>query len=168
MSEAEWHKRCHMWLSGRQPHTRVIEGFVPWMCANHIAMDVGWLLVVVVAHFTLGVRHNNHHHLKSNDFRYIGAYVFTRRVSLSNVYLTVIHGIKNKTIFIGGMELVSLSCKNDFTSASSYGLGCYKHAITTQWHQFHTTDGAFLLVVTNFLRPRTCIEWIFVSISSFV
>ena len=42
--------------------------------------------------------------------------------------------------FIGGMELVSLRCNRDFTSASSYGLGWYKYAIATQWYQFHTTD----------------------------
>ena len=38
------------------------------------------------------------------------------------------------------MELVSLRCNRDFTSASSYGLGWYKYAIATQWYQFHTTD----------------------------
>ena len=38
------------------------------------------------------------------------------------------------------MELVSLPCNRDFTSASSYGLGWYKCAIATQWYQFHTTD----------------------------
>ena len=38
------------------------------------------------------------------------------------------------------MELVSLSCNRDFTSASSYGLGWYKYAIATQWYQFHTTN----------------------------
>ena len=30
---------------------------------------------------------------------------------------------EKKTTFIGGMELVSLRCNRDFTSASSYGLG---------------------------------------------
>ena len=45
-----------------------------------------------------------------------------------------------KTTFIGGMELVSLRCNRDFTSASSYGLSWYKYAIATQWYQFHTTD----------------------------
>ena len=34
--------------------------------------------------------------LKTNDFHYIGVYVFTRRVSLSNVYSSVIHGKKIK------------------------------------------------------------------------
>ena len=38
------------------------------------------------------------------------------------------------------MELVSLSCNRDFTSALSYGLGWYKYAIATHWYQFHTTD----------------------------
>ena len=38
------------------------------------------------------------------------------------------------------MELVSLRCNRDFTSASSYGLGWYKYAIATQWYQCHTTD----------------------------
>ena len=47
---------------------------------------------------------------------------------------------KKKTTFIGGMELVSLCCNRDFTSASSYGLGWYKYAIASQWYQFHTTD----------------------------
>ena len=45
-----------------------------------------------------------------------------------------------KNTFIGVMELVSLCCNRDFTSASSYGLGWYKYAIATQWYQFHTTD----------------------------
>ena len=47
---------------------------------------------------------------------------------------------KKKTTFIGGMELASLRCNRNFTSASSYGLGWYKYAIATQWYQFHTTD----------------------------
>ena len=55
------------------------------------------------------------------------------------MYWSVIHGIK-RGLFIGGMELVSLRCNCDFTTASSYGLGWYKYAIATQWYQFHTTD----------------------------
>ena len=38
------------------------------------------------------------------------------------------------------MELVSLRCNRELTSASSYGLGWYKYTIATQWYQFHTTD----------------------------
>ena len=38
------------------------------------------------------------------------------------------------------MELISLRCNRDLTSASSYGLGWYKYAIATQWYQFYTTD----------------------------
>ena len=56
---------------------------------------------------------------------------------------------KKKTTFIGGMELVSLHCNRDFTSASSYGLGWYKYAIATQWYQFHTTDAWWFSLMTN-------------------
>ena len=59
---------------------------------------------------------------------------------------------KKKTTFIGGMELVSLRCNRDFTSASSYGLGWYKCAIATQWYQFHTTDAWwFSLIITVYM-----------------
>ena len=46
------------------------------------------------------------------------------------------------------MELASLRCNRDFTSASSYGLW-YKYAIATQWYQFHVPPmhGGFLLVL---------------------
>ena len=56
---------------------------------------------------------------------------------------------KKKTTFIGGMELVSLRCNRDFTSASSYGLGWYKYAIATQWYQFHTTDAWWFSLIIN-------------------
>ena len=56
---------------------------------------------------------------------------------------------KKKTTFIGGMELVSLRCNRDFTSASSYGLGWYKCAIATQWYQFHTTDAWWFSLMTS-------------------
>ena len=46
------------------------------------------------------------------------------------------------------MELVSLPCNRDFTSASSYGLGWYKCAIATQWYQFHTTDARWFSLST--------------------
>ena len=62
---------------------------------------------------------------------------------------------KKKTTFIGGMELVSLRCNRDFTSASSYGLGWYKYAIATQWYQFHTTDAWWFSLI-----PR---PWIWAS-----
>ena len=66
---------------------------------------------------------------------------------------SVIHGITKKTTFIGGMELVSLRCNRDLTSASSYGLGWYKYAIATQWYQFRTTDaGWFSLNIGGLTR----------------
>ena len=46
------------------------------------------------------------------------------------------------------MELVSLRCNRDFTSASSYGFGWYKYAIATQWYQFHTTDAWWFSLIT--------------------
>ena len=46
------------------------------------------------------------------------------------------------------MELVSLRCNRDFTSASSCGLGWYKYAIATQWYQFHTTDAWWFSLIT--------------------
>ena len=66
--------------------------------------------------------------------------LFTSFVYRTNVYWSVIYGIKRKPPYIGGMEPVSLRCNNELTSASSYGLGWYKYAIATQWYQFHTTD----------------------------
>ena len=45
------------------------------------------------------------------------------------------------------MELVSLRCNRDFTSASSYGLRWYKYAIVTQWYQFHTTDACWFSLI---------------------
>ena len=56
---------------------------------------------------------------------------------------------KKKTTFIGGMELVSLRCNREITSASSYGLGWYKYAIATQWYQFHTTGAWWFSLKTN-------------------
>ena len=58
--------------------------------------------------------------------------LFTSFVYRTNVYWSVIHDIKKKTTFIGGLEMVSLSCNREFTSASSFGLGWYKYAIATQ------------------------------------
>ena len=53
------------------------------------------------------------------------------------------------------MELVSLRCNRDFTSASSYGLGWYKYAIATQWYQFHTTDAWwFSLIIHALIRVK--------------
>ena len=66
--------------------------------------------------------------------------LFPSFVYRTNVWLVVYSRHKKKTTFIGGMELVSLRCNRDFTSASSYRLGWYKYAIATQWYQFHTTD----------------------------
>ena len=60
--------------------------------------------------------------------------LFISIVYRTNVYWSVIHGIKKKTTFIVGMELVSLRCNRDFTSAPSYGLGWYEYAIATQWY----------------------------------
>ena len=50
------------------------------------------------------------------------------------------------------MELVSLRCNRDFTSASSYGLGWYKYAIATQWYQFHTTDAWWFSLKTLLVK----------------
>ena len=49
------------------------------------------------------------------------------------------------------MELVSLSCHRNFTSASCYGLGWYKYAIATQWYQFHTTDAWWFSLMNSFM-----------------
>ena len=92
------------------------------------------------------------HNWKRNDFRYSGAY-FIYFVYRTNVYWSVIHGIKRKNTFIGGMELVSHRCNREFTSASSYGLVRYKYAMATQWYQFHTTDAWwFSLTTTCFIK----------------
>ena len=53
------------------------------------------------------------------------------------------------------MELVSLRCNRDFTSASSYGLGWYKYAIATQWYQFHTTDAWWFSLMIHFSDNMT-------------
>ena len=63
---------------------------------------------------------------------------------------------KKKTKFIGGMELVSLRCNRDFTSASSYGLGWYKYAFATQWYQFHTTDAWWFSLNMQTNSKRSC------------
>ena len=82
--------------------------------------------------------HNCWHNWKRNDFRYSGACsIYMVCVSHKCVLVGYSRHAK-KTTFIGGMEMVSLRCNRDFTSASSYGR--YKYAIATQWYQFHTTD----------------------------
>ena len=62
------------------------------------------------------------------------------------------------------MELVSLRCNRDFTSASSYGLHWYKYAIATQWYQFHTTDAWwFSLNICWSLLEQVCSAWSYVE-----
>ena len=70
---------------------------------------------------------------------------------------------KRKPPCIGGMELVSLRCNRDFTSASSYGLGWCKYAIATQWYQFHTTDKCGFLFM-----PWITDQYIFVRYTKLV
>ena len=54
---------------------------------------------------------------------------------------------KKKTTFIGGMELVSLRCNRDFTSASSYGLGRYNMRLQlSDTSSIPPMHGGFLLV----------------------
>ena len=74
------------------------------------------------------------HNWKRNDFRYSGAYLFTSFVYRTNVYRSVIHGIKRKP------HLSLVWNWYHFVAIASYGLGWYKYAIATQWYQFHTTD----------------------------
>ena len=81
--------------------------------------------------------------MKNKYFRKTGAYFLWVVCYFLNVYLSVIHGMKKKTIVIEGVEMVLLRCNRDFTSASSYGLCWYKYAIATQWYQFHTTDAVW-------------------------
>ena len=67
--------------------------------------------------------------------------VMTPRLDCHTLILVALpFDTKRKPPCIGGMELVSLRCNHDFTSASSYGLGWCKIAIATKWYQFHTTD----------------------------
>ena len=89
------------------------------------------------------------HNWKSNDFRYSGACFIYQFCVLHKYVLVGYSRHKKKTTFIGGMELVSLRCNRDFTSASSYGLGWYKYAIATQWYQFHTTDAWWFSLITT-------------------
>ena len=92
----------------------------------------------------------------SNSAREISrSILFTSFVYNTNVYWWVFHGIRKKTTFIGGMELVSLPCNRDFTSASSYGIGWYKYAIATQWYQFYTTDAWwFSPITTDYIHSK--------------
>ena len=90
------------------------------------------------------------HNWKSNDFCYSSACFIYQFCVLHKYVLVGYSRHKKKTTFIGGMELVSLRCNHDFTSASSYRLGWYKYAIATQWYQFHTTDKCgFLLAFSR-------------------
>ena len=66
---------------------------------------------------------------------------------------------KKKTTFIGGMELVSLSCNRDFTSASSYGLGWYKYAIALSDTSFiPPMHGGFLLISFGVIASSSASE----------
>ena len=72
--------------------------------------------------------------------------LFTSFVYRTNVWLVGYSRHKKKTTFIGGMELVSLRCNRDFTSASSYGLGWYKYAIRlSDTSSIPPMHGGFLL-----------------------
>ena len=57
------------------------------------------------------------HNWKSNDFRYSGACFIYQFCVLHKYVLVGYSRHKKKTTFIGGMELVSLRCNRDFTSA---------------------------------------------------
>ena len=83
------------------------------------------------------------HKWKHNDFHYSGAYLFISFCALHKCVLVGYSRHKNKTTFIGGMELASLRCNRDFTSASSYGLGWYKYSDTSSIPPMH---GGFLLL----------------------
>ena len=98
-------------------------------------LGVGWGGMSYWVYVTLSC-----HNWKRIDFRYSGAYYIYYCCVSHKCILVGYSRHKKKTTFIGGMELVSLRCNRDFTSASSYRLGWYKYAIATQWYQFHTTD----------------------------
>ena len=100
-----------------------------------VLLGVGWGGMSYWVYVTLSC-----HNWKSNDFRYSGACFIYQFCVLHKYVLVGYSRHKKKTTFIGGMELVSLRCNRDLTSASSYGLGWYKYAIATKWYQFHTTD----------------------------
>ena len=109
--------------------------FCTWNIARKFCSGRGWGGMSYWVYVTLSC-----HNWKSNDFRYSGACFIYQFCVLHKYVLVGYSRHKKKTTFIGGMELVSLRCNRDFTSASSYGLGWYKYAIATQWYQFHTTD----------------------------
>ena len=95
------------------------------------------------------------HNCKRNDFRYSSAYFIYLFCVSHKCVLIGYSRHKKKTTFIGGMELVSLRCNRDFTSASSSGLGWYKYAIATQWYQFHTTDAwwfSLIILISGIFR----------------
>ena len=74
------------------------------------------------------------------------------------------------------MELVSLRCNREFTSASSYGLSLYKYPIATQWYQFRTTDAWWFSLSIKiafwqkwmlhlYIKPSYSFNWTRLSIS---
>ena len=128
-------------------------------CAQFL-LGVGWGGLSYWVYVTLSC-----HNWKRTDFRYSGVY-FIYYFCVSHKYVLVGYSRhKKKTTLISGMELVSLRCNRNFTSALSYGLGWYKYTITTEWYQFHTTDAWwFSLRVSEFLiftvRDFNCLHYL--------